>query len=360
MPVDVDFSLALNDRTGKLFLGRDIIATLGERVASVRYGRLNGFPHIDFLRRVAGRLTHEETKARVFHPGLVSPLPKIRTRHSTLHLDPLSIPRHRLEARDIVLCHDVGPMTHPAYFAPTVDQLYGCAYGRVRAARPHMVFDSRATQAEFHALYGTDYPSSTVIYVPIRPGVRDGEERRPEGIEQPFLLTVGSIGDRKNQARCIEAFAHSGLAGEGWRYVLIGGREPGAQAALDLGTRTPGVVMPGYAGDAELRWLYRHAGGFVLMSLLEGFGMPVIEAAEHGLACLVSETGILAEIGGPAMLRADPLDPASIAQGMRHLAEMPASERADRVARTTAHARLFEREPILRQWRDLIDRVAGP
>jgi glycosyltransferase involved in cell wall biosynthesis len=358
MAVDVDFSLALNDRTGKLFLGRDIIAALGERVGQVRYGRWRRFPRTDFMRRVAGRLTHDETRARVFRSRPAALLPRTRDRHSTLHLDPLSVVRHRLEQRDVVLCHDVGPVSHPPYFAPGVEELYLRAFAEMRDAKPHMVFVSKTSQAEFHARYGTDFPSSTVIYIPTRPGMAAGEDRKPQSVDGPFLLTVGSIGDRKNQVRSIEAFAQSGLAEEGWRYVLIGGREPGADKVLELAARTPGVVMPGYADDAELRWLYRHAKGFVLMSLLEGFGMPVIEAANFGLPCLVSESGILTEIGGPAMLKADPLDPASIAKGMRNLAAMSDAERSERNDRTAEHLRLFEREPILDQWRGLIDRIA--
>lgn len=369
MPVDVEFSLALNDRTGKLFLGREIIAALGERVASVRYGRRKAFPRSDLGRRIAGRLTRWETTARVFHPGLAAVLPRLRTPHPTLHLDPLSVVRHRLEGRDIVLCHDVGPLTHPDQFAPGVDRLYAHAYARIRSAKPHMVFVSRTSQQAFHALFGEDFPSSTVIYIPVRgemsglPASRSPEARsseaRPAGVDTPFLLTVGSIGRRKNQARCIAAFARSGLAAQGWRYVLIGGREPGAEEAIALGMTTAGVVMPGYAGDAELRWLYRHADGFVLMSLLEGFGMPVIEAAEHGLPCLVTESSVLAEVGGPAMLRADATDEAAIAEGMRALAGMPPAERAERVARGRAHLALFDRERVLGQWRELVDRVAG-
>jgi len=357
MPIDVDFSLALNERTGKFFLGKDVISALGRRVSSVRYGRIKYIPRSDFLRRVAGRITHEETKARVFRPGLVVPLPKIRDRNPVLHLDPLSVVRHRLAPQDIVLCHDIGPITHPAQFAPGVHELYAHAFALIRQAASHLVFVSRTSQEAFHAHYGHDFPSSTVIYIPTRPGVRAGAERRPEGVSEPFLLTVGSIGDRKNQLRCIQAFAQSGLAGEGWQYVLIGGREPGFDAVVEEAARTQGVVMPGYVDDAELRWIYRHASGFVLMSLLEGFGMPVIEAASHGLMCLVSAGGILREVGGPAMIEADPLDPLSIAHGMRQIADMSAPERTERHAQTMQHVLGFEREPILQQWRDLIDGI---
>ncbi|MFM0504629.1 glycosyltransferase [Paraburkholderia caffeinilytica] len=357
MCIDVDFSLALNDRTGKFFLGKDIISSLGSGVGRVHYGRLHGFPRNDFVRRILGRVTHNETTARVNRSRLISFFPVIRDPRPTLHLDPLSVVRHRLEPRDIVLCHDVGPITHPQYFAPGVDELYRRAYDQIRRIKPHMVFVSKTSQREFHRLYGEEYASSNVIYIPTRLGIKEGEGCPVEGIESSFVLTVGSIGNRKNQARCIEAFSASGLAEKGWRYVIVGGRESGADTAIQVAKQTPGVVMPGYMTDDKLRWLYRNASGFVLMSLLEGFGMPVIEAIEHDLPCLVSSSSILTEVGGEAMLDADPLDLESITAGMRSLAEMPDEERTRRISQARAHLLNFSREPILASWRDLAERL---
>jgi glycosyltransferase involved in cell wall biosynthesis len=311
----------------------------------------------DLMRRIAGRLTHKETLARVYRSRLISILPVIRDPRPTLHLDPLSVVRHRLEARDIVLCHDVGPITHPQYFGPGVEGLYTRAYDQIRRTKPHMVFVSKTSQREFHRLYGNDYASSNVIYIPTRLGVKEGCGQRVEGVSSRFLLTVGSIGDRKNQARCIEAFAASGLAASGWQYVIVGGPEPGASAVIERAKQTPGVVLPGYTTDDELRWLYRHASGFVLMSLLEGFGMPVIEAIEHDLPCLVSSSSILTEVGGEAMLDANPLERESIAAGMRSLAAMSEDERLRRIAQARAHLETFEREPILASWRELVEKI---
>jgi hypothetical protein len=106
------------------------------------------------------------------------------------------------------------------------------------------------------------------------------------------------------------------------------GREPGADAVISLAERTPAVVRPVYVTDRELPWLYRNGSGFVLMSLLEGLGLPVIEAIDYGLPCLVSGSSILAKAGGTAKLQADPQDTASIATAMKSLADMSEDERA--------------------------------
>jgi len=351
----VDFCLSLNDRTGKLFLGRDIIDTLEDWLANVYYGRFLKFPKLDIMRRVAGRLMHWETLGRVYWPRATGLLPLMRSPGPTLHIDPLSVVRHQLQPYDIVLCHDVGPITHPLYFAPGVDELYQCAYDKIRSVRPHLVFISETSKREFSRLYGDAYPSMEVIYIPIRPAIAQSTHAQPMAITKPYFLTVGSIGRRKNQLGSIQAFAASGLAEQGWTYVVVGGPEPGADAVINLAENTPGVVWLGYVGDSELLWLYRNAGGFVLLSHLEGFGMPIIEAMGNDLVCLVSQSSVLAEVGGPATLQADPNDVRSMAGAMLDLAQMPVEERKRRIEEGRIHIRRFSRETVMPQWRKLIE-----
>jgi hypothetical protein len=124
-----------------------------------------------------------------------------------------------------------------------------------------------------------------------------------------------------------------------------------------IARQTPGVVLPGYTTDEQLRWLYRNASGFVLMSLLEGFGMPVIEAIEHDLPCLVSRSSILTERRRRRDARRRSLELESIAMGMQALAAMPADERQRRIDQARRHLQIFAREPILACWRELIERM---
>ena len=85
--------------------------------------------------------------------------------------------------------------------------------------------------------------------------------------------------------------------------------------------------------------------------------MPVIEAIEHDLPCLVSRASILTEVGGDAMLCADPLARESIAYGMRTLAEISGEERVRRISQAREHLQIFAREPILASWRELVEKV---
>jgi glycosyltransferase involved in cell wall biosynthesis len=149
-----------------------------------------------------------------------------------------------------------------------------------------------SSMTNFVALYGDNYRSMKVIYPALRGGIVSGTEEPIEAVPQRFLLTVGSIGSRKNQLRSIEAFARSKLADEGFFYVICGGSEPGFDAVVEAAAKMHAVILPGYVNDSQLRWLYAHASGFVLPSLLEGFGLPAAEAISKGLVPLLSQGGL--------------------------------------------------------------------
>jgi glycosyltransferase involved in cell wall biosynthesis len=275
-------------------------------------------------------------------------------------MDPYTCVLHRLAARDLVLCHDVGPLTHGDLFDAAVVAAYRKIYAEIAAARPHMVFVSRASQSAFHALFGEAFASSRVIYPALRAEVTAGPSAPAPGVWAPFLLTVGSVGARKNQARAIEAFARSGLAAQGVQYVLCGAREPGYEAAAALAQQTPGVRLLAYVSDAELNWLYAHAAGFVLPSRLEGFGIPVAEAVARGLIPIVSEGGVLHEVAGEGALSVDPLDIPQIAAAMRTLVDMPAEQAAHRRERLMGSLGRFSQAEFTRAWRDALGAaVAG-
>lgn len=352
--IDVDFSLAIHNRTGKYFIGKDILADNADRLGTVLYCRLTGgdMPPPSLIGRVAARLSDMELRRRA--RGAFVPLPRSRRANPVLHLDPLSTLWHDLRPCDAVLVHDVGPVTLPALFPPAVTAFYRAVYAYIAERRPICVFVSQASRAEFTALAGAA-PAMSVVYPPVRFG-GGAEGSAIPGITPPFLLTVGSIGARKAQARAVRAYAASGLHAQGVSYVLCGGpEEPGFAEAAAEADATPGVVRLPYVSDAQLAWLYRNAVGFVLTSLLEGFGMPVAEAMAHGLVPLVSAGSVLEEVAGPTGLSCDPTDEAAVAAAMRALIAMPEAERARRRAAMPAQLARFSRGAFRQGWASVVD-----
>src|SRR5690606_7098658 len=117
---------------------------------------------------------------------------------------------------------------------------------------------------------------------------------------------------------------------------------------------TPGVKLLGFLPDEELRWLYRNASGFVLPSLLEGFGLPALEAGAHGLVPLVSEASAQTEAVGAGAVGVDPLSAESIAAGMVTLVTMGEAEREERLARIKRQIDMLTLDRFLIRWGQLL------
>jgi glycosyltransferase involved in cell wall biosynthesis len=66
------------------------------------------------------------------------------------------------------------------------------------------------------------------------------------------------------------------------------------------------ITLLGHVPDADLRALMASAAALVFPSLHEGFGLPVVEAMTLGLPVITSRRTALPEVGGDAVLYADP------------------------------------------------------
>ncbi len=119
----------------------------------------------------------------------------------------------------------------------------------------------------------------------------------------PYLLYVGNLRPHKNVGRLWEAF--QGLRCPSLRLVLAGPRF----APNFEGSR---VRFVGNPTDEELARLYRGALLVVVPSLVEGFGLPALEAMACGTPVLASRAASLPEVVGDAGAYMDPLDVADI------------------------------------------------
>jgi glycosyltransferase involved in cell wall biosynthesis len=76
-----------------------------------------------------------------------------------------------------------------------------------------------------------------------------------------------------------------------------------------------------WVSEAELDGLYRLSRAFVLPSLIEGFGLPVLEAMVRGVPVACSHVAALAEIAGDAALLFDPDRQDDVTAAVRRLLE---------------------------------------
>ncbi|MCW9706398.1 glycosyltransferase family 4 protein [Fodinibius salsisoli] len=139
-----------------------------------------------------------------------------------------------------------------------------------------------------------------------------------------YLLTLGSLDPRKNFKRTVEAWNQSRKE-EGLKdYVLaIAGATNANFSDLDVDFDNDSIKRLGYVDDEDLSALYSGAVGFLLPSLFEGFGLPVVEAMACGTPVITSNTTALDEVAGEAALKVDPTDVQSIKKGILELIHSP-------------------------------------
>ena len=113
--------------------------------------------------------------------------------------------------------------------------------------------------------------------------------------------------------------------------------------AEDLGV-SERVRLPEWLSDATLAGLYALSEVFVLPSLVEGFGLPVLEAMLRDVPVACSSTSALPEVAGEAALLFDPERQEEVTAAIRRLLEDRAlAERLARAGRERARSFTWER-----------------
>ncbi len=148
-----------------------------------------------------------------------------------------------------------------------------------------------------------------------------------------FLIYVGGLSPHKNLPRLIEAFAQD--APEDVALVLVGDlgdvfhtHVPAIQEAVSRFGLQGRVNFTGFVPDADLAHLYSRAYALVQPSLMEGFGLPPIEAMACGTPVLCSRAGSLPEVVGDAGIHFDPTSVGEIGAAIRELLAEPAQREA--------------------------------
>jgi glycosyltransferase involved in cell wall biosynthesis len=141
---------------------------------------------------------------------------------------------------------------------------------------------------------------------------------------QPYFLFIGNIEPKKNVRRIVEAFQQFSLRDKtGYKLVIVGSRAWGYDAVRDLLEgliKRRKVLITGYLPVNYLPALLSQARAFLFPSLIEGFGLPVLEAMACGCPVITSTAPSITEICGDAAIQVDPLSVAQLAQAMSQVA----------------------------------------
>jgi glycosyltransferase involved in cell wall biosynthesis len=359
----LDCSIALGNRTAVHTIAEELRQLLAPYGARYRHWFLETGTPIDFrastASSVAGKIIW-----RLMMPSLgkerlsfLWARPKDR---AIIFADPIFAASTAIAQCDTVLVHDLGPITHPDHYDSGAADTYYEAYSNIRRAKPHLVFVSDATRAEFARRFGSDFASVSVIELCCFSELSAVASKPLAWPSRKYFLMVGSLERRKNHLRAIEAFRRSGLAKLGFRLLIAGGPGNCAQEIAQAIDADDSVHRLGFCSQPELRWLYENATALFFPSLLEGFGVPVVEAAHFGALPIVSEDSVLSEVAGPAGITADPHSVESMSDALKAAVGLSIPEYAARIAAVREHqARRFSLAEFRAKWSSHLEKTYG-
>jgi glycosyltransferase involved in cell wall biosynthesis len=218
--------------------------------------------------------------------------------------------------------HDLSWLEHPEWFAPAFSLWYHCLLPRLVRRVARIVTPSEWVRGRILRRFPVAPQKVTVA-----PAGVDRERFHPQlsppgRLPARYVLFVGSLQPRKNLGILVEAWKEVARRfPDTWLLLAVVGGRNFRRAALPAEVERVGFL--GYVSEAGLPGLYAGALACVLPSLVEGFGLPALEAMACGAPVIVSRAGALPEVVGEAGLFFDPTRPEELAGALRRCLDDP-------------------------------------
>jgi glycosyltransferase involved in cell wall biosynthesis len=256
------------------------------------------------------------------------------------------IPLTFFPKKSIVVVHDLGFLRLRKKGCTghiTAYVLYFCYFISLRKAKK-IIAVSQATKDDVCRYFKIHKDKVVVVYNGFTPPTTHA---KAIPCPEQFFLFAGALKERKNVERIIDAFIIFSKTHPSYDLLLVGKAEGVYVDMLKKKVVNAGlseqVQFLGYVSDEELAYLYSKATAFVFPSLLEGFGLTVLEAMSQAAPVITSNTGALAEVAGDAALLVDPYSVESISNALTLISENE-SLRAGLIAKGKERIHLFSWE----------------
>lgn len=292
-------------------------------------------PQTGCFRQAPVRSLGPQSFSTLFDFGLRVRRERLDLLHSLFPLSPL-LPG----CPSVVTLHDFQPVVvpglrqrHPAYRSrrsrphqKAIDLFYAFTYARALKRAGAIISISRHTHEQLRELYPGQEGKSRVIHYGLEAKFRPISDpalldpvRKKYSLPERFVLYAGTNRPNKNLPRLFQAVGRLNRSGAGVALVLAGFEHPAYPSARDL------AAAEGISGDVrhigevshdELPAFYNLARVAVLVSFLEGFGFPALEAMACGTPLVAAADSSLPEVVGNAGLLVNPFDAAAIADAL--------------------------------------------
>jgi len=255
--------------------------------------------------------------------------------------DVLFVPTHEVpmmyQGRAVIFVHDLAILRNPDWFVQVKAERSvsaGLLLPRGIKKAVKILTPSQSTKRDLMEHFSVSHKK--ILVVPHGTNEHEAkahpltsEMKQRFAIYGKYYLSLCTLEPRKNIVGAIRAFGklldkHPEQADElsfiidgkkGWKYGPVFDE----LERINRQWERPVVRYVGYVTSEEKWALLANAEAFVYPSRYEGFGLPVLEAMSVATSVITSRISSLPEVGGDAVLYADPDQPGSIAHMMERL-----------------------------------------
>jgi glycosyltransferase involved in cell wall biosynthesis len=218
--------------------------------------------------------------------------------------------------------HDLAFLDHPAFLSTRNANDLNKLVPKTLKRSKLTITVSQFTKRRLIESYGINKEKIITTFIPPAKPLLVSNPQRKEilnnlKITKPFILFIGTLEPRKNLINLLNAYAF--LAPdlrEEYSLVIVGQvgwkSEPIIKRLKQLQTEGYDIKHLGYVDDKTRAALYLSAKLFVLPSLYEGFGMPILEALSYGVPCAVSDIPPFRELANKFVKYFNPKEPKKI------------------------------------------------
>jgi len=249
-----------------------------------------------------------------------------REKVDVLHIPHLNIPIF-YRGKLVVTIHDLTHLKYPQFLPSKFHHCYfKFMLKRATKKASKILTDSHNTKKDIIEFFNIEPDKIKVIHLGV--GKEFVRKQKDEisylykkyniSPEKKIILYVGNLLPHKNLNILLKALP---LIEKDCILVLVGKNFKGRTAQAAEADNYPSMLYAGEVSQDELVDFYNLANLFVLPSLYEGFGLPVLESFACGTPVACSNTSSLPEVGGNHAFYFDPENAADVAKAISNALE---------------------------------------
>lgn len=262
--------------------------------------------------------------------------------------------------RRVITVHDLTYKRHPELLQRETLENLAREMTREIARADQIVCVSETTRRDLLAFYPVDSARVHAILSGATPPALSSEDRGD--LPHRYLLFVSTVEPRKDLDTLLDAFERLKDRGEYEGELVVVGRVGWKAEETVRRMRASrwrsSIRHLDYVTRDRLATIYKFAEAFVMPSLYEGFGLPVLEAMGHGVPVIASRSSSLPEVGGDAALYFDVRDSQGLADAIRAISAT-GEARARLIEAGRARVARFRWDESAARTLDVFRRAAG-